>query len=163
MKALIIFDSFFGNTELIARAVGAALAGVHDVQVVRVGQAAIGQLAGVQLLIIGSPTRGFRPTPATVAFINSIPDRTLAGVGVATFDTRCTPEQVKNALYTPMARLFGYAAKPMADMLKRRGGRLVVAPEGFEVAGKEGPLLEGELEHAAGWAQRITMQLVPLA
>jgi flavodoxin len=37
MKALVVYDSFFGNTEKIARAVGDALATQADVQTLRVG------------------------------------------------------------------------------------------------------------------------------
>jgi hypothetical protein len=50
---------------------------------------------------------------------------------------------------------FGYAAKPIADRLERKGGRLVVPPEGFFVEGTEGPLAAGELKRAAEWASRL--------
>ena len=56
MKALVIYDSVFGNTEKIARAVGEAA----GAQVVKVGALQDGALAGVDLLLVGSPTRGFR-------------------------------------------------------------------------------------------------------
>jgi len=64
---------------------------------------------------------------------------------VTSFDTR-----VKH----PIAKLFGYAAGRIADGLTGKGG-YPVAPEGFIVMGNEGPLKEGELERAAGWAKRI--------
>jgi hypothetical protein len=51
-------------------------------------------------------------------------------------------------------KLFGYAAKPMAEALTRKGGALAMPPEGFLVNGTEGPLQEGELERAAEWARR---------
>jgi hypothetical protein len=51
--------------------------------------------------------------------------------------------------------LFGYAAKPIADRLRKKGGSLVAPPEGFYVAGTEGPLLEGELDRAAQWAREM--------
>jgi hypothetical protein len=43
----------------------------------------------------------------------------------------------------------------IANNLKGKGGNLVAPPEGFFVTGKEGPLKEGELERAAGWAKGI--------
>ena len=52
--------------------------------------------------------------------------------------------------------IFGYAAKPIADRLQKKGGELVVPPEGFYVADTEGPLLEGELKRAVDWANQIT-------
>ena len=51
--------------------------------------------------------------------------------------------------------LFGYAAKPISDRLKKKGGELIIPPEGFFVEGIEGPLKEGELERAADWAKQI--------
>jgi len=54
-----------------------------------------------------------------------------------------------------MIKLFGYAAKPIAGMLKKKGGSLVQQPEGFYVKDSEGPLKDGELERAARWAQSL--------
>jgi hypothetical protein len=54
-----------------------------------------------------------------------------------------------------MVKLFGYAAAPIAKQLTKKGGELAVAPEGFFVAGTEGPLKEGEFTRAAEWAKRI--------
>ena len=51
--------------------------------------------------------------------------------------------------------IFGYAAKPIADRLEKKGGQLAVPPEGFYVTDTEGPLVEGELERAAEWARKI--------
>lgn len=155
MKTLIVFDSFFGNTEQVARAIGAALAGDYEVVCMRVGEVTPSLLAGVKLLIVGSPTRGFRPTPAITAFIESIPAGGLSGVAVVAFDTRIAAEDMKNLLYTPLARIFGYAAKPIADKLASKGGRVAVSSEGFRVLGQEGPLKQGELDRARDWAKQI--------
>jgi hypothetical protein len=67
---------------------------------------------------------------------------------------------MSSAKFLPfMVKLFGYAAKPIADRLQEKGGELVEPPEGFYVRGTEGPLLEGELSRAAEWAQRILTHL----
>jgi len=50
MKTLIIYDSFFGNTEQIAQAIGQTL----DAQTVKVNEVAAEQLTGIELLIVGS-------------------------------------------------------------------------------------------------------------
>jgi hypothetical protein len=52
-------------------------------------------------------------------------------------------------------KLFGYAAKPIAYKLEKKGGSLVIPPEGFLVKASEGPLKDGELERAADWAKLI--------
>lgn len=155
MKALVVYDSVFGNTEQIAQAIGKALGSQEDVEVLRVGDVKAGQLTGVRLLIVGSPTRAFRPTPATVNFLKSIPAQSLKGVRVAAFDTRISVDDTGSAVLRFMVGIFGYAAKPIADQLEKKGGQLAVPPEGFFVEGSEGPLKEGELERATAWARQI--------
>ena len=53
MKTLVVYDSFFGNTEQIARAVGDAfgnaLASHAEVQTLRVGDVKPGALGGAEL------------------------------------------------------------------------------------------------------------------
>jgi len=155
MKRLVVYDSVFGNTEKVAQAIGAALGSPEDVSVLRVGDMKPAQLAGVEVLIVGSPTRMFSPTPATKAMLKAIPAKTLNGVKVAAFDTRISMEDTDSGFLRTMVKVFGYAAKPIADRLKSKGGDLVLAPEGFYVQDTEGPLKEGELERAATWAQQV--------
>jgi flavodoxin I len=152
MNTLIVYDSFFGNTEKIAQAIGNALAPTHTVQVVRVSELQPGQLRGVQQLIVGSPTRAFRPSPAIQAFLKGLSRQDLRDMQVAAFDTRVDITKVNSRLLTVFVNLFGYAAQPIARGLQKKGGKLVGTPEGFFVKDKEGPLEEGELERAAGWA-----------
>jgi len=52
-----------------------------------------------------------------------------------------------------MVGLFGYAAKPIADKLAKKGGTLIAQPEGFFVNGSEGPLKDNELERASTWVK----------
>ncbi|NLG48641.1 MAG: flavodoxin family protein [Chloroflexi bacterium] len=157
MKALVVYDSFFGNTEQIARAVGEALQSAGDVEVRRVTDVTPDQLAGFDLVIVGSPTRAFRPSPNTKAFLDAIPAEGLRGIKVAAFDTRIAPEDVKSGggVLKFFAKMFGYAADPMAKKLQQKGGTLVAQPEGFYVLDSEGPLRDGELDRAADWARHI--------
>ena len=141
MKALVVYDSTYGNTEKIAQAIGDAVAA----QVIRVGEVNPSGLKGFDLVIVGSPTHGGRPTPEIQGLLKATP--ALQGVNAAAFDTRHVSK---------WTLLFGYAAPRIARSLKGNGGTLLVPPEGFFVLGTQGPLKEGELERAAAWAQRIT-------
>jgi len=152
MKTLIIYDSMYGNTKQIAKSIGDAITG--DVKVLRIGEVNPSELESIDLLIVGSPTQGFRPTKLVQTFIDNIPGHTLRGIDVAAFDTRIPASEVRTGLRLLM-KLGGYAAKRIADALKKKGGNLVVSPEGFLVKGREGPLKEGELERAANWAKTI--------
>lgn len=155
MKALVIYDSYFGNTEKTAQAIGAALGAKKDVTVAKVDQAKTKMLDGIDILIVGSPTRAFRPTSALIRFIRRIPPRGLDGVKVATFDTRLPINDETPRFLQFMVKFFGYANKPLLAMLMNKGGVETVAPAGFLVKDSEGPLLEGEMERAADWARQV--------
>lgn len=146
MKVLIIYDSVYGNTEKIARAIAEAITPSNEVKVLRAGEANPPELASIGLLIVGSPTHGGRPTPAIQDLLNKMAKASLKGIKVAAFDTR---SQAK------LARVFGNAAGRIAGHLTKKGGVLIASPEGFSVTGTKGPLKEGELERAAGWAKGI--------
>jgi flavodoxin I len=156
MKAMVVYDSAYGNTEKIAQAIGQALGSPEDVEIVRVGDVKPEQLTGTALLVVGSPTQRFRPTGATTSFLKGIPQNGLQGVKVAAFDTRLPVSEIERVrVLAFFVKIFGYAAKPIADRLEGKGGELVIPPEGFFVEGTEGPLQEGELERAADWAKQI--------
>lgn len=160
MKTLVVYDSAFGNTERVARAVGGALGSPDEVAVVRVGDLQPDGLAGVEVLVVGSPTQKFRPTAAASAFVRNLPADRLSGVRVAAFDTRISVREAKSAVLSLLVRLLGpdaYAAQRLADGLERCGGTLVAPPEGFFVEGMDGPLKAGELERAAAWAAQLAM------
>ena len=57
MKSLVVYDSFFGNTEKIAQAIGKGLGTIKNTQVVKVDQFAQNMLEGIECLVVGSPTR----------------------------------------------------------------------------------------------------------
>lgn len=156
MTTLVIYDSVFGNTERIAQAIGASIGAQEDVKVVRANEVTPEQLKGLAVLVVGSPTRKFRPTGAIMRILRSIPKNALEDVKVAAFDTRIPKSEIeKIRVLAFLVKLFGYAAKPIADRLESKGGKRVVSPEGFYVNGTEGPLVEGELERAADWARQI--------
>ena len=146
MKTLVVYDSVYGNTEIIAQAIGETIPG--EVEVHRVGQVDVGDLETVNLLIIGSPTHGALPTEAVQGLIEKIGSPAREGAKVATFDTRLT--------WGFLDRWGGFAAPKMADRLKEKGWTLAGAPAGFFVKGlRKGPLKRGEVDRAAAWAKGL--------
>lgn len=155
MKYLVIYDSIFGNTEKIARAIAAELSRSGQGAAIRVTDVQADHLGGLDLLLVGSPTRAFQPTPAVKDFLKSLPGSALKDMKAAAFDTRMDVKEVNNLILTVMAGIFGYAAGTISRLLKRKGA-LVLKPEGdFFVTGSEGPLHDGELERAAQWAAQM--------
>lgn len=160
MKALVIYDSQFGNTEQIARAIGAALGARAETAVRRAAEVAAEDLAGLDLLVVGSPTQRFH---ATEPVDHLLADRSLQGVRAAAFDTRFDMAEVESRMLRLAVKVAGeegaYAAPRIAAQLEKDGATVVVPPEGFIVRETEGPLRPGELERAGEWAKRILAAL----
>lgn len=154
-EKLVIYDSVFGNTAKVAEAIGEALG---DIPVKNVTEVTQEDLADLKILIVGSPTRAFRPTPATMTFLKGLGKNGLSGVSAAAFDTRIPLDQAESGFLRMMINLFGYADAKIAKALTKAGASLALENAGFGVSGTEGPLIEGELERAQDWARQIIDQ-----
>lgn len=148
MKTLVVYDSLYGNTEKIAQAIGGGIGG--EVKVLRTGDVNLSELESVNLLVIGAPTHGGRPSPTMKKFLDNISGGSVNGKSVAAFDTRVS---------TKWVGIFGYAAGRIGKNLDKKGGNLVCNPEGFFVTGTQGPLKQGEEERAAGWAKELVKNM----
>jgi flavodoxin len=145
MNTLVIYDSQFGNTERVAQAIAEALHADGIAQALRFDPARPVELQGLDLLVVGSPTQGWRPTPAIQSWLASLTAEQLRGVGVACFDTR----------FKKPRWLTGSAAQVIARRLRKHGAALFAPPESFFVQSTQGPLVDGELQRAASWAQAL--------
>ncbi len=143
MRAVVIFDSTWGNTEKIAQAVASGIGGAT--KALRVDAAGEADLEHVDLLVLGSPILGGRPSAAIQAYVNALSSGTAKKLSAATFDTRLTMR---------FARIFGFAALRMADALNEKGCA-VKSSEGFFVRGRSGPLADGEVERATRWGKAL--------
>jgi hypothetical protein len=168
MKALVVYESMFGNTQKIAEAVAAGLRRHLEVQLLPVGRAAAPLVEAVDLVVVGGPTHAFSMTregtredavrqgavaPDVSTGIREWIDRLGTGPRtqeLATFDTR-----VAKVRHLP-----GSAAKAAARHLHKRGYRPVVKPESFLVQDTSGPLLPGEVERARQWGEQLAVTLV---
>jgi flavodoxin len=173
MRALVVFESMFGNTEKVAGAVarGLQLEGV-DTGLVEVHSAPHRLSADLDLLVVGGPTHGFSMSRASTradAVRQGAPsERATTGVrewlaavvldgdpapGLATFDTRVTK-----------VRWLPQAAGPSAARAgRRRGLEPVAKAHGFLVDDIRGPLVEQELEHAVEWGRSLGLELIDRA
>jgi flavodoxin I len=144
MKAIVIYDSQYGNTEQIAKAIGSGFG--EEAKVVRVGDVKVADIAPYHFVVIGSPTQGGRETAPVKAFLDKLTGEALKEKRLAAFDTR---------LKSAWVRVFGYAAPRIETAVREKGGNTTAQPQGFFVKGRRGPLLDGELERATTWAKAI--------
>jgi hypothetical protein len=150
-RGLVVFESMFGNTQVIASSVADGLAPRMQVDLMEVGVAPTALDGDVDLLVVGGPTHAFgmsrpgtRQSAAQQSQRGLVSARTglrewlgrLPGtsrhVAVATFDTRIAKP-----------RLPGSAAAAAEQRLRRLGFRSVVPPKSFYVEGTTGPLVDG--------------------
>ncbi len=156
MNCLIVYDSVYGNTEQVARAIAAALAPAHSVRLVKTDQIARLDAASIDLLIVGGPTHRHRMSSPIAAVLKATPRGALKGVKAATFDTR----------YRMAEWLSGSAGSGIARRLRKLGGSLQAPPESFFIERDMPPQGEkrrhnlerleiGEVERATRWAMKI--------
>ncbi len=141
MKALVVYDSIYGNTKAIAEAVAGALG--KGTPAVSVDDLQEEILAGLDLLVAGSPIIAWRPSEKMGKFLAGLKRGQLAGMKAAAFDTRIK------------AAISGDAAKKITKALVGAGAEVTGKPMGFHVKGREGPLAEGEVTRAVEWGMAL--------
>ena len=177
MRALIIYESMYGNTRAVAEAVAAGLrtaceADVKPVAAVaEVTEAAESDVDNVDLLVVGGPTHAHglsRPSSRNAAAKAAETDDDLtlepgargpglrewlqhldggAGRRAAAFDTRLSAPPI----------FTGRSSLHVAKRLRQLGFEIADEPVSFFVDMKN-RLVEGELERAQEWGRRLLGQ-----
>lgn len=160
MKAIVVYESHWGNTASVAKAIAGGLG--PDAKAVNTDEASAEVLADVDLLVVGAPVMGFRlptdqmrdeiaadpgkgPTPPDVShpsmrdWLDALPDGHACA---AVFETRIW--------WSP-----GGATGAIGKGLQHHGYYEVAPAERFVVKGTYGPLRDGEIERARSWGERL--------
>jgi hypothetical protein len=87
--------------------------------------------------------------------IKAIPKDALREIKIAAFDTRIALETINSKVLKKIVHTGGYASKPIAKRLVKKGAQQIAEPEGFIVLDNEGPLKENELTRAKAWGKSI--------
>ena len=164
MKAVVVYESMYGNTHLVADAIGRGLAAGGEVVVVPVAEAAPALVTDADLLVVGGPTHAHgmsRPSTrkAAVEQAKDNPIDPASGAGVREWLTKVPPVAASSAAFDTRAgaapaMLTGRASKGIAKQLHRHGFGQVVEPESFLVD-KDNHLEPGEEARAEEWGARL--------
>jgi flavodoxin len=164
MKAVVVYESLWGNTAEIARAIADGIG--PDTQAVTTDAAPVEAIADADLIVAGAPVLAFSlptdamrdsvatsevgaPTPPDLAHpsLRSWLDSLPAGSGrCAAFETRIW--------WSPRG-----ATGDIEKRLERAGYRTVAKAQKFVVKDKYGPLREGEAERARQWGEQLARTL----
>lgn len=168
MRALVVYESMFGNTQTIAEAVAEGLSEQLHVVLVEVDEAPEQLDGDIELVVVGGPTHVFGMSrPATREDAGRVAAGGLVsrGTGVREWlaGLRGGGPGVRAAAFDTHVdkRLPGSASQAAAKRLRRMGFLLVARPESFYVADKAGPLLDGEEERARRWGASLAAQTEP--
>jgi len=163
-RALVVYESMYGNTRDVAMAVGKGLEGRFEVVVVEVAGAPE-QLGGIDLLVVGGPThaRGMSNPQTRESAAANVPELVSRGSGIREWLDRVRPKGIRVATFDTRIQgprwLWGSAARAAAKRLRKRGCEVVIEPESFLVHGPFGAivdvLLDGERERARVWGDEV--------
>ena len=171
MRAVIIYESMYGNTHLIAEAIARGLQPGNEVAAVPVARVTRDLLDGADLVVAGGPTHmhgmskaSTRKAAVEQAHKKGQPpiDADAEGPGLsdwfgslgrmsasaAAFDTRLAGP----AVFT------GRAAKGIARLLERHGFTLIAEPESFLVT-SDNTLRPGEEDRAQEWGEALAARM----
>jgi flavodoxin len=174
MRAVVVYESMYGNTRLIAEAIGDGIGAAFEVSVVPVSHADAAVLADADLVVAGGPTHahGMSHAATRKAAVQAASkpvsplklELDAAGPGLrdwfgslgrypvkaAAFDTR---------IHAPAA-LTGRASKGVAHMLRDHGFDVIAPPESFLVT-KQDRLEPQETERAREWGAKLAAAIAP--
>jgi hypothetical protein len=171
VRALVVYESMFGNTRAVAAAICDGIARHLPAEMVEVASAPATLPDDVGLLVVGGPTHAHAmTTPKSRAdAANRAGDRLVSrGAGVREWVAAVRPGSTPVALATFDTRikgpelLWGSAAKGAAKALAGRGFK-GLQTRSFLVEGPTGPLFDrllgGELDRAREWGTELAAAL----
>jgi hypothetical protein len=164
MRALVVYESMFGDTEQVAQEVAKGLRDLLPTEVVEVGAAPPVLPDDLVLVVVGAPTHAFgmsRPGTRKSAATQAAGAIVSRGSGVREWLARLAPPGRAVAAATFDTRfdkprwLTGSAARAAARRLRQRGYRLIAEPASFFVTASAGPVADGELARARRWGATV--------
>jgi hypothetical protein len=180
MKAVIIYESMFGNTHAVADAIAAGVRTEGEATVVAAADAGKTDLGDVDLLVVGGPTHvhglpwlfsrksAVREADTSHGRLHVEPgaadeyglrtaleDLPPGGHGGPGGDGHGHPAAAAFDTRRSGPALFtGSASRTIAKRLRKRGYESAATPASFLVDGKEN-LLDGEIDRAVAWGKEL--------
>ncbi|APV43376.1 hypothetical protein Dform_00010 [Dehalogenimonas formicexedens] len=159
MKAVVVYESLWGNTAAIAQAIAEGLG--PGTRVMSTREATAGAIRDADFLVVGSPVMGFSvPNERMIGGIqvkagSAPPD--LSQPPMRTWlDSLVPGEKPFAAFETRVKGPWGKATPAIEESMKKLGYRKASEAQKFVVEGTQGPLKEGEIERARQWGAELS-------
>ena len=163
MKVAVVYESIWGNTAAIARAIAEGFG--PEAIALSTRDATSDAIVGLDLLVAGAPVLGFSlPTDPMRAGIaqnaGSAPAGDYTSPTMRTWISRLTPGTGRSAAFeTRIWWSLGGATRAIFSGLEAKGYLPLTNGARFIVQGKYGPLRAGELERAKAWGAELRKKL----
>jgi hypothetical protein len=164
MKAIVVYESLWGNTAAVGRAIAEGLG--PEALALSTAEAADALTAGADLIVAGGPVHAFSlTTEQGRANLAKNPGRAptppdLSHPSLRLWLDSLAPGHAYSAAFdTRMKWTPGGAAAKIERRFGRAGYRRLAKGKGFVVAGSYGPLREGELQRAREWGAELARAL----
>ena len=172
MKAVVIYESMYGNTHQIASAIGEGLRSVAEVVVVPVGEADAELVKSADVVVVGGPTHAHGMSHASTrkgaveaaekegADLVLDPDAGDQGLRewFASQDRVFTSAAAFDTRFDLPAAITGRASKGIARNLRHHGATLIAEPESFFVK-KDNHLAPDQEARARQWGTQLARSL----
>jgi hypothetical protein len=157
MKAVVVYESLWGNTAAVARAIAEGIS--PDTRALSTAEATPELVAVAELIVAGAPVQGFSlPNERMRASIkqDTDPAPDLSAPTLRSWLEHLPAGHGRSAAFDTKIRWSpGSAASVIDQQLAKAGYSPVTEAEHFIVSGQHGPLREGELERARLWGEKL--------
>jgi hypothetical protein len=168
MRAVVVYESMYGNTHQVAQSIGEGLQGACEVEVVPVARADEHTLEGADLIVVGGPTHGHSMSragsreaaaaDARKAGSELTLDPDAEGPGLREWFDSLPQLHAKAAAFDTRVNLAplltGRASKAIGRRLRQHGLELIIEPESFLVT-THNHLEDGETARARSWGRQL--------
>jgi flavorubredoxin len=160
MKAIVVYESHWGNTAAVARAIAEGIGA--GATVLNTSEATGAAIAGADLIVAGAPILGFSlPTESMIKSLETGAARDPTPPDTSHPSMRAWLEKLPKGagrcagFETGIWWSPGSAAKAIQRRLEGLGYRPAGKPQRFKINGKYGPMVAGELERAKAWGAEL--------
>ena len=151
-KAIVVYESKYGNTRLVAEAIIEGMREVSGTEATlsELKEVDLNQIADFDAILVGSPNHMGNATRGIRKFIDKLGKLGLEGKWVGVFDTYLSQD-------------FEKATRKMEKQISKKAPGLKPAAPGLSirVEGMKGPITEGELPKCKEFGVKVATQLSP--
>jgi menaquinone-dependent protoporphyrinogen IX oxidase len=162
MKAAVVYDSYYGNTELVAQTIASELrAQGHEAQLVNIHEEHDAPLPA-DILFVGSPVRFGSTTKKAKQFVEKLDKPTWMDKPLVVFTTiLAQPEKAGDKQKASREKFDIGAGRKLVELAKAEGLNAVQDHLWVDVKGLTGPLVETGREESRHFTREVLGRLAP--